>query len=59
MTRTSVNFTRNNYDPDLGQSDPGICHVGRKLTTFGVTFDTERNMTPMEPFPALADPDVF
>ena len=58
MTRKSVNLTRN-MTPELGQSDPFICQVCRKLTTFRVTVDPERSMTPMDPFPGHADPGVF
>ena len=46
MTRKSVN-----YDPELGQSDPIIWQVCRKLTKFLVTFDPERSMTQMDPCP--------
>ena len=38
------------YDPELGKSDPFICQVCRKLTTFRVTVDPERSMTPNGPF---------
>ena len=46
-------------DPELDQSDPIICQVCRKLNKFPVTFNPERSMSPMEPFPGHADPGVF
>ena len=46
-----------NYDPELGQSDPIISQVCRKLTKFGVTFEPEP--TPMDPFSGHTDPGVF
>ena len=47
------------YDLELGQSDPIICQVCRKLTNFGVIFDPEWSLAPMDPFPGHADPGVF
>ena len=47
------------YDPELGQSDPFICQVCRKLTTFRVTVDPERSLTQIDPFPGHADSDVL
>ena len=46
-------------DPELGQSDPIICQVCRKLTNFRVIFDPEWSLAPMDPFPGHADPGVF
>ena len=43
------------YDPELGQSDPVICHVCTKITKFWVTFDPELGPTPMDPFPGYVD----
>ena len=46
-------------DPELGQSDPIICQVCRKLTNFLVIFDPEWSLAPMDPFPGHADSGVF
>ena len=46
-------------DPELGQSDPIISQVCRKLTNFRVIFDPEWSLAPMDPFPGHADPGVF
>ena len=46
-------------DPELGQSDPIICQVCRKLTDFRVIFEPEWSLAPMDPFPGHADPGVF
>ena len=46
-------------DPELGQSDPIMCHVCRKLTNFRVIFDPEWSLAPMDPFPGHADLGVF
>ena len=46
-------------DPELGQSDPIICQVCRKLTNFRVIFDPEWSLAPMDPFSGHADPGVF
>ena len=37
-------------DPELGQSDPIICQVCRKLTKFRVIFDPEWSLGPNGPF---------
>ena len=47
------------YDPELGQSDPIIGQVCRKLTKFRVTFDTEQSITQMDPFPGHTEPGVI
>ena len=47
MNRKSVNLMAE-YDPEMGQSDPFICQVCRKLTKFWVTFDPELSMTPIQ-----------
>ena len=46
-------------DPELGQSDPIICQVCRKLTNFRVICDPEWSLAPMDPFPGHADPGVL
>ena len=46
-------------DPELGQYDPIICQVCRKLTNFRVIFDPEWSLAPTDPFPGHADPGVF
>ena len=46
-------------DPELGQSDPIICQVCRKLTNFRVIFNPEWSLAPMDPFPGHADPGVL
>ena len=45
------------YDTELGQSDPIICQVCRKLTRFRVT--RELSMAPMNPFSGHANPGVL
>ena len=47
------------YDPELGQSDPLVCQVCRKLTDFRVVVDPEWSLAPMDPFPGHADPGVL
>ena len=37
-------------DPEIGQSDPIICPVCRKLTNFRVIFDPEWSLAPMDLF---------
>ena len=44
------------YDPELGQSDPIIRQVCRKLTKLWVTVDPELSMTLTDPFPGHTDP---
>ena len=46
-------------DPELGQPDPIISQVCRKLTNFRVIFDPEWSLAPMDPFPGHADPGIF
>ena len=43
-------------NPELGQSDPIICKVCKKLTNFRVIPGME--FAPMDPFPGHADPGV-
>ena len=43
------------YDPELGQSDPVIRQVCRKLTDN----DPELSLAPMDPFPCHAEPGVL
>ena len=43
-------------DPELGQSDPIICQVCRKLTNFGSSLT---RLAPVDPFPGQVDPGVF
>ena len=57
MTRKSVNLTRNMTQSWVNLT-PIICQVCRKLTKFRVTFDPERSMTPMNPFPAHDDQGI-
>ena len=47
------------YDPMLGQSDPIVCLVCRKLTDFRVIVDPEWSLAPTDPFPGHVDPGVF
>ena len=47
------------YDPDLGQRDPIICQVCRKLTYFRVIADLEWSLARMDPFPGHGDPGVL
>ena len=47
------------YDPELGQSDPIICQIRRKLTDFRVILDPEWSLAPMDPFRVKFDPGVF
>ena len=49
----------NLYYPELGQSDPVICKVCRKLTDLRVIVDPEWSLAPMDPFPGHADPGVL
>ena len=37
-------------DRELGQSDPIVCQVCRKLTAFRVIVDPEWSLAPMDPF---------
>ena len=37
-------------DPEMGQSDPIICQVCRKLTNSRVMFDPEWSLAPLDPF---------
>ena len=43
--------TKSEYDPELGQCDPIICQVYRKLSTSRVTFDPELGPIPVDSFP--------
>ena len=53
--------------PGISQLDAGIgvnltplfVKIFRKLAKYWVTFDKERTMTQMDPFPGHADPGVF
>ena len=46
-------------DPEMGQYDPIICQVCRKLTNFRVIFEPGWSLALMDPFPGHADPSVF